>query len=678
MRLYTIFHLNMSYSSIDDDKRPTVIERCYWPVLDLIKGKNIPFGIEVTGSTLEIIDSIDSSWVSTFKTLLDKKRCELIGSGYTQMIGPLVPALVNRANLALGNEVYQKLLGHRADIALVNEQAFSSGIVPHFLDAGFKAIVMEWNNPARYHPEWPVWLRYLPQRAKSPDGETIPLIWNDALSFQRFQRYAHGEFELDEVLSFLQKHAETCPPDAVFPLYGNDIEIFDFRPGRYDTEESLGKLDEWSRIEKLYESLESSSEFDLILPSQTIELLDRPGAGEIIDLSSPEAPIPVKKQEKYNITRWSLTGRDDLGLNTACFRVFQALCARNDDSEPWTEEPELWRRLCQIWASDLRTHITENRWAQVRTQVRSLSRDLGILSPDGTVGKAQLSSAKASKKSVVKPQVQRRGRWLEITSPEVEIRLNCRRGLAVEGLRFPSVGEQSLVGTIPHGYFQDISLGADFYTGHTVVEIPGLRRVADLNPTEPKWSQQQGVLKIWSVIPTPLGEIWKTWRVSLEEPKVSLSIEFNWSEKPLGAIRTGIITLLPWSFARQELFFKTWNGGDQAETFSLRSCLSVLHSEPANALVTARNALGATTGKLVMGDDSQGLAITFDRSEVAAIPMILFKEQGDQWLFRVQFSLGELDETRKPLPDQGDDGLLLPSWQEGKVGFSLSLRPETS
>ncbi|MGQ9812633.1 MAG: hypothetical protein ACUVQ2_04420 [Dissulfurimicrobium sp.] len=37
-------------------------------------------------------------------------------------------------------------------------------------------------------------------------------------------------------------------------------------------------------------------------------------------LKSAEQPVPVKKQAKYNLIRWALTGRDDFGLNTSCWQ----------------------------------------------------------------------------------------------------------------------------------------------------------------------------------------------------------------------------------------------------------------------------------------------------------------------------------------------------------------------
>jgi hypothetical protein len=35
LHLFAVFHLNLAFSSIEENERPLVIERCYWPLLAL-------------------------------------------------------------------------------------------------------------------------------------------------------------------------------------------------------------------------------------------------------------------------------------------------------------------------------------------------------------------------------------------------------------------------------------------------------------------------------------------------------------------------------------------------------------------------------------------------------------------------------------------------------------------
>ena len=73
LNLYSFFHLNLAYSAIEENDREKVIKSCYWPLLNLIKENSLPFGVELSGYTLEQIYSIDRDWVYLFKDLLDKK-----------------------------------------------------------------------------------------------------------------------------------------------------------------------------------------------------------------------------------------------------------------------------------------------------------------------------------------------------------------------------------------------------------------------------------------------------------------------------------------------------------------------------------------------------------------------------------------------------------------------------
>jgi len=50
---YSVFHLNLMYSSIEEEQRREVVEKCYSPLLELAED-GIPIGIELSGKTLEI------------------------------------------------------------------------------------------------------------------------------------------------------------------------------------------------------------------------------------------------------------------------------------------------------------------------------------------------------------------------------------------------------------------------------------------------------------------------------------------------------------------------------------------------------------------------------------------------------------------------------------------------
>ena len=85
LHLFALFHLNLAFSSIEEERRADVIRRCYWPLLDLAQAHG-PIGLEATGFTLEEIAKCDPEWCGRARALIANGRIELIGSGYAQQI----------------------------------------------------------------------------------------------------------------------------------------------------------------------------------------------------------------------------------------------------------------------------------------------------------------------------------------------------------------------------------------------------------------------------------------------------------------------------------------------------------------------------------------------------------------------------------------------------------------
>ena len=200
---YTFFHLNLAYSAISQEDHSEVIDRCYWPLLNLVKHHQIPLGIELPGFTLERIAELDPNWVTELKNLIHSGKCDLIGCGYSQQITPLLPYEVNKKNYQIGNKIYEIHLNTRPTLALVSEQVYSSSIIEILEDEGVNAIVMEWNNPFKANDCWDTKLSYLPQMVANTQGDRgLPIIWNESIAFQKFQRYAHGEIGIEDLLEY--------------------------------------------------------------------------------------------------------------------------------------------------------------------------------------------------------------------------------------------------------------------------------------------------------------------------------------------------------------------------------------------------------------------------------------------------------------------------------------------
>ena len=479
-----LFHLNLNDSSIEVASRKAVITRCYAPLLELVEERPwLRLALEASGHTLERIERLEPAWIQRCAALLEARRIELVGSGDTQLIGPLVPASVNRWNQELGRETYRRIFGHGPRVALVNEMAWSQGLVDAYLDAGYEGVVMEWNNARHFHPEWKDEWRFRTAWTQSPSGRRIRVLWADTLLFQSFQRAVMGELEperyVEAVLSRKGPHAR-----HVF-LYANDAEIFDFRPGRYASEPPLSQASEWTRMGALLDALHARG-VAFRTPESVLD--DEAFAPEgSVELSLAANPTPVKKQPKYLITRWALSGRDNLGLNSRCF-------ARSKELERVGGSPRDWQLLCRAWGSDLRTHLTDQRWQR-------LSASMPPAAPPD-VGRTAFHEAPLRSR-----RVERAGARLAVGTDGVSAVLNLRRGLALDALTLRHAGPRPLLGTLPHGHFDDIDFAADFYTGHCVLEIPGEQRVTDLEGVEPEVEELAHCVVVRTRVPTALGPL---------------------------------------------------------------------------------------------------------------------------------------------------------------------------
>lgn len=643
LKAFSFFHLNMAYSAIDEKDRAKVIECCYWPLLRLARKHNLPFGIEASAWTLETIRSIDPSWIAELRDLVTNGPCEFIGCGYAQVIGPLVPAEVNQENLRLGMQCYQQMLGIQPKIALVNEQAFSAGLGPLYLEAGYKGLIMEWDNPSRAHPEWNIEWGYFPQHACGPSGSFIPLIWNRSVAFQKVQRFVHGEIELDDYLEYVNSHESKGI--RAFPIYGNDVEVFDFRPGRYMSEAPLNASGEWFRMEAMYEAIRKQDNIEMIAPNNVLELMQERGAGNPLHLESAACPVPVKKQRKYNIVRWALSGRNDLVINTSCWKAFEAMKTSGEAGE------EDWKRLCYLWSSDFRTHITEGRWINYIKDLNQFSEHWRVKGgPDQLIQPNLeipfLYQSRQTRTPDNNFKISKRGNFLNIEGKRFHLTLNCLRGLAVEKFIDKEISEAPLFGTLPHGYFDDIQYAADFYSGHLVFEPAGKPKITDLNAVDPAISSTRNVVVVKCNIHTPLGSIKKKWRVDEAAGSVTLTYRLNWTEMPSGSLRLGYLTLNPQLFLANELYYQCNNGGKDLETFNIEEA-EFDHGAPVSSLISANQGLGLTDGKILIGDIGRVIKIELDNSQHAALGLVSHRKILYSHLSRIAFSLLENDDTSR-------------------------------
>lgn len=631
---YLMFHLNLAFSSVSEDKRPQIIERCYTPLLDFAEHSRIPVGVELPGWTLNEIAWLKPEWIMRFRRLLDERRCELIGSGWVQLIGPLVPHEVNQWNQRLGLEAYESLLGRRPRIALVNEMAYSATMVDHYADAGYEAILMDRDNVRLALGLEAQPLAAMPTHAAGPCGSVLPVLWGDSNLFQNLQRVVHGDKSLDEYLAYVCHRA--AHGGTVLPLYCNDAEVFDFRPGRFRTEAALAATQEWGRLAEVITAVKGQG-IDIVLPSEALdfELSMADGRHYSSPLNSVTYPVPVKKQAKYNVNRWAVTGRDDLALNSRCHAIFKQLNATR------CTDQDAWRDLCEFWASDLRTHITTERWEAMRAQIGRVPMNT---SRTKSIQPQVITSIIPNNCSVVKDDDRQ---TLTVRTPHVQIVFSLRRGLTIESLAFHTNAFVPIVGKLGQGYFDSIALGADFYSGGVIMEVPAERaRYTDLERVDPLvWATDEEVY-VRVELPLGSGSLTKEFRVSAIEAALNCSYAFTNVARPLGALRACILTFLNHNLSLP-LKVKSCQGGAAPEKFEINR--DTAHAAPASALVSSSAGLSATNGTIQIEDVNgrQLLHVQWDPSKCAAMPLLTHTVATPYPLTRLKFSLCELDDTSK-------------------------------
>src|SRR3989338_6558607 len=366
LKLYSTYHANLQFSSIPKSDYAKVINNCYWPLVkmvDLIPGLKI--GVEFSGETLLEIERIDPKLIAKLKDLIERKKIELVGSGYAQSIFPLIPYEVNLLNLRFGLDVYLRIFNLKPKIFYVNEQTISSGVFDAYCDSGIGSIMIDFDSTpdeVRLAGE----LLYGPSMSKSLGGDEFRIIWSSTIAFQKFQRFIFDEISEGNYLKYLKSH--TTKTKRFFPLYCGDWEIFGYSPKGVPRDVSR----DFARIKALF-TLLANEKFDFVLPSAVLAGQD---GKELIRVASSQEPIPSKKQIKYNASRWSIAGKYAVFRNSSCFRIYEKLSQINKLDNifgGYIKTSGLLRELVSLWGSDFRTNTSEDKTKDFEKRIGRLA-----------------------------------------------------------------------------------------------------------------------------------------------------------------------------------------------------------------------------------------------------------------------------------------------------------------
>lgn len=201
----------------------------------------------------------------------------------------------------------------------------------------------------------------------------------------------------------------------------------------------------------------------------------------------------------------------------------------------------------------------------------------------------------------------------------------------------------ALIGTLEHGFFDDISLGADFYTGHVVVVQADGRQATDLSEPEYTVSRQDSAVEVTSSVHN--GSIMFQRYLRFNNACLAIEQTVELQQRNYFSVRAGHITFVPDGWDAASLFVETHNGGAVPERFPLGD-RPIDYNRSVSHFVSAEHGLGATEGWVRIGDARRSIKIEHDLKAAALIPRIIFVPTSNATFFlRIQYSAAEHDDT---------------------------------
>jgi len=632
MQSYVLFHVNADYSSIDDDELDALVSDCYQEILNHQASLDLPIAIEMSGSTAVKLSGVSPSLIEEIRDRSDAGGVRLVSGGMHQIIAPLVPAEVTLRNHERGIQVFRDIFGIAPDLVLPSELAISDGSLGVLEQAGYRAAFVDLDNFG-YSTD-----RFAPSRFPG----RLEIIWASSSIYQWVQHYIHGDITLDEILKRIEKRLHFFGGKVLFPLYSGDAETFGFRPGRYLYEGKTEKQLEWARFATLIEQLRTRMDFDFTTDFQ------RSNASQNSELpvqgpSVAREPVRVKKQPKYNVARWAVSGRGDFELNAHCWKTFENL-----KSNPTSTDQE-WDTLLRHWSSDFRTHVTSKKWL-------NLSQEL-VSQPVEKCSPAVPASRDGSKPIL---EVLDESRFLSVSTHEFLIILDKNRGLSIAEVRRRNGNAEKIFGSVAHGTFLRPELSPDWYSGNLTLQVPGQQQVTDLSRCQVKLESDGTRVEASTAIGLPHGVLSK--RVSVDLITSAIDVEYTLPTLQRdGSLRLGYISMLRSNDSGLPITYSTHNGGFSPEEYSLTDEEFAM-GDPVNHLVSARTGIGMTGGW-----------IHFHRADIGDQFLLRFEQGNNPYLGLLSNNAGpEGALTRFCLSALERDDTLVPGvFETKKLGFTI-------
>ncbi len=143
MKYVAIFHANLNYAYLTEERYEFVIRRAYEMVLDTMQAcfPNVKFVFEASGYTVEQIALKTPDVLEKLKAAIDRGQCEFMGSPFAHPMLPNFPKEDGIWSIRFANEAYQKYLGLQPRSFWNPECGWRDYIPQQVLESGYANLI---------------------------------------------------------------------------------------------------------------------------------------------------------------------------------------------------------------------------------------------------------------------------------------------------------------------------------------------------------------------------------------------------------------------------------------------------------------------------------------------------------------------------------------------------------
>ena len=648
-------------------------------------------------------------FLEELKKLINKNKFEIICSGKEQVVFPLVPKDVNQINLEIGKNELEKKFDTKIKTAFINEQLFSSSLSKLYVESGFENIITIWewaskisslNNKVKFNPKTIttdvgnlniIWNSYIAYQKfqryvngeidkdeyfdyilknKSENISCFPFYGSDMEIFGyknpvlglegtgkeigRFREILEkieNDSELDFILpSEIPKHFESDGEinlkSAKFSILGKKQDKFTVTRwatcGRDNSKSNSLCYNALKKIRTLY-------------GLNTDENEKRKLISELCDCwaSDFRTHAVEEKYSKFNHIISVLNEKLDVKINNEKKKIKREkegdLMIFNPNQHDWNKLPLEINLRFDINKMKNEFDVFSNN-EKIISQIEEKQEN-----KDGSLRSVKLVIQPFIKlrSSIILRLVERSKNYDKInkktnliSTKNVDLELLEKRGATISKLKFSQINENSLLGFLEHGTYEDTKLSPDFYSGHTIAFDRNTNKITDLVNTEIFTIETESPIRkiLFSEMNLSIGHLKKIYYIYENEPRIDIKLIFDFKEFKPASFRTGIITFSPLAFNKNELSYTTHNGGEITNHEIVEE--NIIQDESTDPRLTSNGCLGSTEGVIDFGDNEKGVTIFTDKSDWYSVPMINYQHiDKEKFFFRISNSVAELDDT---------------------------------